>query len=69
MRIGIPLQTMQQVQLDTLPVPKDGVYLVTPMRGWDNFDVSEDTSINIMQTYPLPMTILGVAYKLEVSNG
>ncbi len=63
---GIPLQTMQQVQLDTFPLPEDGVFLTTPMQGWDSFDISESTDINITQTYPLPMTILGLTYKLEV---
>lgn len=63
---GMPIQVMQDVQLDTFPYPKDGVYLFTPMEGWTNFDASGANDINITQTYPLPMTILGLSYVLEV---
>lgn len=63
---GLPIQVMQQVQLDTLPVPQDGVYLFTPMEGWTSFAVGSENDINITQTYPLPMTILGLSYVLEV---
>lgn len=63
---NIPVITMQQQVLGAFPAPQDGVFLATPMEGWDNFDVSSNNDINILQTNPLPMTILGLSYVLEV---
>ena len=63
---NVPIITMQQQQLGVVPTPQDGVFLATPMQGWDDFDISESSDINIMQTNPLPMTILGLSYVLEV---
>lgn len=63
----ILIETLNQVVLGAVPQPKDGVAKVTPMQGWEDFDVTEASDINIMQSNPLPMTILGLSYILEVS--
>ncbi len=64
---SIPIINMSQQTLGSAPQPQDGVYDVTPMQGWNDFDISNSSDINIMQTNPLPMTILGLSYVLEVS--
>lgn len=63
----IPIANMNQQTLGSVPVPRDGVYDLTPMQGWNEFDLTGESDINIMQTNPLPMTILGLSYVLEVS--
>ncbi len=60
---GIPVVTMQQVVLGVLPLPETGVYEYTLMEGWDG---AEPTEIQIVQEAPLPMTIIGLSYILEV---
>lgn len=42
--------------------PMDGVFLIKLMNGWDNLK----NEIVITQSEPLPMTILGVGYILEI---
>ena len=58
---GIPVIQMQDVVMGAEPVPQDGVYLYTPMEGWNN----QNAQIIVTQPYPLPMTILGFSYVLE----
>lgn len=64
---AIPIENMQDVVLGAVPQPKDGVYEATPMEGWNDFDFTDAAEINIIQSNPLPMTILGLSYVLEVS--
>ena len=63
---NVPIQTMQQVTLDEPATPQTGVFLATPMEGWSDYDISQSADINIVQANPLPMTILGLSYVLEV---
>ena len=58
----IPIQTINQVTFGEIPVPADGVFPITLMNGWNSFEFD----IQIQQTLPLPMTILGIGYELEV---
>ncbi len=57
----IPVITMQDVVIGEPVVPQDGVYLYTPMEGWD----TQSANITVTQALPLPMTILGFSYVLE----
>ena len=59
---NIPVITMQEVVIGEPALPQDGVYSYTPMEGWDN----QTANIIITQSNPLPMTILGVSYILEI---
>lgn len=52
----------QEVLPGVLPVPISDVANIAPLRGWDQFE----TSIQITQDLPLPMTILALSYVLEV---
>ncbi len=63
---NIPVITTQQQILGTPTAPQDGLFSITPMEGWDDFDPNDNTDINITQSNPLPMTILGISYVLEV---
>lgn len=60
---GIPVQQMQQIILDAPMVPQTGVFDYTLMAGWEG---AEPTDIEIVQSAPLPMTILALSYILEV---
>jgi hypothetical protein len=60
---GIPVITMQQVVLGALPLPQTGVFEYTLMEGWDG---ATPTDIQIVQSAPLPMTIIGLSYVLEI---
>lgn len=64
---NVPIIDMQQQVLGTVPQPQSGVYEATPMEGWNDFDFTDGAEINIIQSNPLPMTILGLSYVLEVS--
>ena len=57
----IPIIDMQDVILDAVPEPKTGVYLYTPMEGWDGFSYD----LEITQANPLPITITAFSYKME----
>jgi hypothetical protein len=58
---NIPTIDMQEVVLDEVPQPKTGVYLYTPMEGWDSFSYD----LEIIQANPLPITIAAFSYKME----
>ena len=58
----IPVITMQQFVVGKPITPQTGVWLYTPMEGWD----SQSFEFDVTQPYPLPMTITGFSYKLEV---
>ena len=60
---GIPVQQMQQIVLNAPVVPQTGVFEYTPMEGWDG---ATPVDIEIVQSAPLPMTILALSYILEV---
>jgi hypothetical protein len=60
---GIPVIQMQEVVLNAPDVPQTGVFGYTLMEGWDG---PEPDDIQIVQSQPLPMTILGLSYVLEV---
>jgi hypothetical protein len=60
---GIPVIQMQQVVLDGPDLPQTGVFDYTLMEGWEG---PVPTDIMIVQSQPLPMTILGLSYNLEV---
>lgn len=62
----LAIVTMQHQTLGEVPDPKNGVFEVTPMQGWNSFEADDASDINIMQTNPLPMTILGLSYVVEV---
>ncbi len=57
----IPTADLQEIVLDAVPEPSDGVYNYILMEGWDSFAFD----IQLTQNLPLPMTILGVGYVLE----
>ncbi len=54
---------MQQVVLGAPVVPQTGVFEYTLMEGWDG---ATPVDIEIVQSAPLPMTILALSYILEV---
>lgn len=58
---SIPVITMQQFTVGQPIIPQTGVWQYTPMDGWQ----SQEFQIDITQPYPLPMTIIGLSYKLE----
>ena len=60
---GYNIQTiiLAQQQVGVVPTPQTGVYLYTPMEGWNN----QSANITITQPNPFPMTILGFSYILE----
>lgn len=58
----IPSLALNQLILDEEPRPVTDFYEIAPMRGWDP---RKDNVIS--QELPLPMTILGIGYRLEVS--
>ena len=61
---GAQIQTidMGDIALDSLPDPSDGVFQISMMGAWDLMSYD----INIVQSLPLPFTILGVGYTIEV---
>ncbi len=60
---GVPVIQMQDVVLDEPDVPQTGVFEYTLMEGWEG---SGPSDIMIIQDQPLPMTILGLSYIIEV---
>jgi len=60
---GVPVQTMQQVVLGEPVVGQTGVFEYTLMEGWDG---ATPNDIQIVQSAPLPMTILALSYIIEV---
>ncbi len=60
---GVPVVQMQNVVLNAVPVPQTGSYLYDLMEGWES---DNPTDIEITQSQPLPMTILGLSYLIEV---
>lgn len=58
----IPTTQIQNYSFNEPMVPATGRYEIPPMLGWDN----QSAEINIRQSLPLPMTILGVGYILEI---
>lgn len=59
---GVPTIEMQDVILGATPEPKSGTFSFTPMEGWS----ADDYEIAIVQDKPFPMTILGIAYIVEI---
>ena len=59
---SIPELALNQFALDQPPVPVTDYFEVSTMAGWD-----PRVEIEISQELPLPMTIIGVGYKLEIS--
>jgi len=60
---NIPVQQMQQIVLGEPTLPQTGVFDYTLMEGWDG---ATPVDIEIVQSNPLPMTILALSYILEV---
>lgn len=58
----IPTLSLNNFASDQAPKPEDNFWEYTPMRGWN-----PRQEINITQELPLPMTLIGVGYKMEVS--
>ena len=58
----IPSLSLNSLVLDQNPIPETGFYEITPMRGWNPRSVN-----TISQELPLPMTVIGVGYRLEAS--
>jgi hypothetical protein len=59
----ISTQTLgTELLLDQPPIPASGISLYTMMEGWDQ----STYDIEISQSYPLPMTIIGISYILEI---
>jgi len=59
----IPVQTMQEFKLGVVPSPQTGVWQSNQMEGWD----TQAFEFDITQPNPLPMTITGLSYKLEIT--
>lgn len=60
---GMPVQQMQDIILNAPVVPQTGVFEYTLMEGWGG---ATPVDIEIVQSAPLPMTILALSYILEV---
>jgi len=60
--LEIPTLKLNELVLDQTPIPATGFFEITPMRGWDPRGTN-----TISQDLPLPMTLLGIGYRLEVS--
>jgi len=60
---GVPVLQMQQIILNGPATPQTGSFQYTLMEGWEGPDPSD---IEIVQDQPLPMTILGLSYILDV---
>jgi len=58
----IPTLSLDSLVLDRAPIAQTGFYEITPMRGWNPRQIN-----TISQELPLPMTIIGVGYRLEAS--
>lgn len=58
----IPSLKLNQLVLDQAPIPTSSFYQITPMRGWDPRNIN-----TISQDLPLPMTIIGIGYRMEMS--
>ena len=54
--------TLGELVLDAKPLPQTGFTSITPMRGWNPRGTN-----TITQNKPLPMTIIGIGYEMEVS--
>ena len=54
---------MADTKLDQAIVAKSGVFQYNPMKDWDGASMG----ITIKQTQPLPMTIIGISYILELA--
>lgn len=57
-----PTQITAPIPLNPLAIPTNGVLAYTSMEGWDAFEYT----IRIKQSLPLPMTIIGLGYDMEV---
>lgn len=57
----IPVTNIGNVIYDAAPTPQNGVFQYNIMEGWDGFSFD----IEIQQSQPLPMTILGLSYTME----
>lgn len=58
----IPTLQIGGFVLDQIPNPVTGFYPIVPMRGW-----SPTATYTVSQELPLPMTVLGIGYTIEVS--
>jgi hypothetical protein len=58
----IALQDMQPFLTTRAPTPQTGFFDYSPYGGWD-----PRSELQISQSYPAPMTLLGIGYRLEVS--
>ncbi len=58
----IETESLEMILLDQPPVPQSGIKELKLMGGWNTIDYE----ISIQQTQPLPMTIIGVGYILEI---
>lgn len=58
-----PATQLQNIILNEVPAPQSGVSEYTLQEGWDGFAFD----IDILQSLPLPMTILGLSYISEIS--
>ena len=58
----IPTLHLDNFVLDQTPIPASGFYEIAPMRGWNPRGIN-----TISQNLPLPMTIIGIGYRLEAS--
>lgn len=58
----IPDLSIDNFTLNQTPIPVTNFWEFTPMKGWN-----PRTEVVISQNLPLPMTIIGVGYKVEVS--
>jgi len=60
--LEVPALHLNNFILDQRPVAQTGFYEVSPMSGWN-----PRTQIEISQSLPQPMTIIGIGYRLEIS--
>ena len=58
----VPTLSLNNFVLDQTPIPASSFHEITPMRGWN----PRGRNI-ISQDLPLPMTIIGVGYRMEIS--
>jgi hypothetical protein len=60
--ITVPELQIQNIVIGQVPVLQTGVFEVPLMEGWNGFEFD----ITIQQSLPVPMTIIGISYRLEV---
>jgi hypothetical protein len=62
---GVPIQLnkFSQVLPNVAPIPRTGVFKISPMKGWDMFNVD---ALTITHRAPFDIKLIGIFYRVEV---